>query len=142
MEVKFLTQKDYTIWDSFCLGSDDAWYWHTTDWLEINIHYKPELKAESHSFYIEKNDTIITICPLIVITRNGVKEFSYGGGYGFTPAYSNELTKNEREKIQKFVFQHIDSLAGSLGVVRMQMRFPVLNHSTFQKNYKPYFNYL
>lgn len=129
MEIKYLTKDGYEKWDDFCSKSDDAWYWHTTDCLEFNLYYTPEFMPESKSFYIKKDNKIIAICPLIIVIIDGVKEFSFGGGYGILPAFINGLTKKDREKIMKFTFKHIDNLAKEFNIKKASFRFSVLNKS-------------
>lgn len=141
MEIIKLTLDKYKEWDDFCLYSDDAWFWHTSQWLEYNLDYQPELKSQSKSFMAVDNNKIIAICPLILETHKKIKEFSYGGGYCPTPAFSNNLTKKTKEKVIKFVFKHIDGLAGENNIKRAMFKFSVLNKSYIEPS-EQRFNYL
>jgi len=141
MEIKELTPDKYKEWDSFCLESDEAWFWHTSAWLEMNLNFKLESKPIPESFFVLENNKIVAICPLILEMGEGIKEFSHSGGYGPTPAFANSLTKKFKEKILKFIFDHIDDLAKKNKVKRIKMKFPVLNRSFIEIGAQKY-NYL
>jgi hypothetical protein len=146
-EIVKLTSDKYVEWNKFCLESDDAWFWHTTDWLEYSLNYKPELKSRALSFMVCDDTGIIGLCPLILeeLPLEGdkiIKEFSNyaGGGYGATPALKNGLTENRKEALLKKIFDHIDKLALENDVKRVLFRF-----SSFTKgfnNSQPPYNYL
>ncbi|QQG46239.1 MAG: GNAT family N-acetyltransferase [Candidatus Niyogibacteria bacterium] len=141
MKIHALTPSDCGRWDDFCLESDDAWFWHTFGWLKYTLDYKPEYKPRSLSFFMEEGGRIIAISPLILEERGSVKEFSYGGGWGPIPALANDLTKNEREKITKAVFEEIDRKAKEEGVKLAKFRFSTLNKS-FIETGEQKFNHL
>lgn len=129
MEFIELTPDKYKEWDDFCSKSDDAWFWHTSSWLEYNLNYRPELKPESKSFMVKLDSKIVAACPLILINNHGVKEFSYPGVHGCVPAFSNDLNKKTREKAMKFIFNTIDDLAVKNEVYCAKLCFSVLSKS-------------
>jgi hypothetical protein len=143
MEIKPLIKDKYSEWDAFCLKSDDAWFWHTTPWIEYTLNYKPELKPVSKSFFVYHNNKITAICPLFIeekrFKNEKIKEISFGGDYGPAPALANDLTKKEREKCFKMIFGHIDTLAKQNNVKRALIRFCPLSKSYIGRNI---FNYL
>ena len=95
MNIIPLTQKNHSIWNQFCVCSDDAWFWHTTRWIEYTLNYSPQLYGDNKSFMVSDGDRILGIFPLIVenngVGNNIVREFSFGGSFGVTPALSNEF---------------------------------------------------
>src|SRR3989338_3599557 len=129
MEIVNLTKEKYKEWDAFCLESDDAWFWQTSKWLEYILNFIVNNKSESKSFFVIKNGKIVAICPLILEECDGIKEFSYNHYFGFTPAFANYLTRNERAVVIKETFSHIDYLAEQNSVKRIMMRSSVLNSS-------------
>jgi len=141
MEIKKLNPENYKEWDKFCLESDDAWFWNTSGWLEYTLNYKPEFKPESKSFIVINNQNIVAICPLILETYNNVKEFSYGGGFGPTPAFANNMAKKFKKKVTKLVFKEIERLANENNVKRTRLKFSILNKS-FIETKQQKFNYL
>lgn len=124
-----LSPDKYIEWDSFCKKSDDAWFWHTSDWLEYNLYYQPKMNPESKSFFIMDNNQIVAICPLVLVVVDGVKEFSFSGLHGPMPAFANNLPRKEKSNIMKFVFNHIDNLADQFGVKRVKFSISVLTKS-------------
>jgi len=147
MEIVTLTREKYKAWDAFCLASDDAWFWHTTPWLEYTLQFRQDADSKSCSFFVMNNAKVAAICPLVLEENDGVKEFSYIGSYGFPPALDNNLTIKERNKAVNAIFNHIDFLADKHGVKRVLMRFPVLNPSFIeaprtQSNYLMKFGFL
>lgn len=141
MEIVNLTKDKYKEWDDFCLESDDAWFWHTTKWLEYTLNFQLDSHSESKSFFILKDNKIAAICPLILEERSGVKEFSYNKSYGIIPAFANHLTRKERDKLMKLMFERLDYLAEENNVKRISMRFVILNPS-FIETQKQKYNYL
>jgi Acetyltransferase (GNAT) domain len=124
-EVIPLTTDRYADWDAFCLKSPDAWYWHTTQWLEYSLHYRPELQPRSESFLCLLNGEIAALCPLITETyANGepMTEFSFGGDAVPAPAFAEELSHKDRKAVVKLVFAHIDARAEAQRVGRASFR--------------------
>lgn len=136
-----MVKDKYGEWDNFCLESDDAWFWHTSKWLEHVLNFRFDSNSESRSFFVKKDNKIAAICPLILEGKDGFKEFSYNLDYGPVPAFVNDLTKKEQEKIMKLVFNHMNYLAKENEVKRVRMRFAVLN-SSFIETRKQRYNYL
>jgi len=143
MENIPLTRDLYEEWDKFCLESDEAWFWHTTDWLEYTLHLRPELKSQSKSFLIKENNIPVAICPLILNTVSEGEEeynaFSFDRSNGPVPALRNGLVPRQRERILKLVFGHIDDLAVEYGVKICLLKFSPLASASHQQNQ---YNYL
>lgn len=129
MEIVNLTKETYKEWDDFCLVSDDAWFWHTSHWLEYTLRIEEHNRSESKSFFVRKDGVIIAICPLLLEEQNGVKEFSLNHYYGFMPAFANHLTQKEHAAVMKVTFGQIDFLAKENQIKKAMMRGAVLNPS-------------
>jgi len=136
MQIVPLTKEKHQEWDEFCLESDDAWFKHTNPAIEYILNYKSGLKPESKSFIVIKDNKIIAICPLIIETNKDNKEFSFGMDHSMAPAFSNELTKKERDKAMKLVFKNIDKLAQEHNVKRARFRISVLSKAFTETNTK------
>ncbi|MEK7646869.1 MAG: hypothetical protein AAB378_00665 [Patescibacteria group bacterium] len=141
MEIVKLTQEKYKEWDAFCLESDDAWFWHTSKWLEYTLNFQVNNQSESRSFFLLKDGKMAAICPLILENNNGAMEFSYNHYYGPVPALANHLTRNERKAVLKEIFKYIDCLAKQNNVKRVMLRGAVLNPSLVEAREQP-FNFL
>jgi hypothetical protein len=143
MDIVELKKDNYEEWDEFCRKSDDAWFWHTTSWIEYTLNYKPELKTIPKSFFVYHNNKIIAVCPLFIeekrFKNEKINEIAFGGDYGPAPALANDSTKKERKKCFKMIFWHIDSLAKQNDIKRALIRFCPLSKSYIGRNN---FNYL
>lgn len=143
MEVIPLSEKLYEDWNKFCMESDDAWFWHTIDWLEYTIQLRPELKSKQKSFIIMNNNIIIAICPLIFNTiydnEKSYNIFSFDRSYGSLPALINGLSLKQRDKILKIIFDHIDKIASELDVKSCLLKFNPLTPGYFRS---PQYNFL
>src|SRR5262249_24554416 len=62
-EIVPLEPSGYADWDRFCRESDDAWFWHTSEWLQYTLDYRPELKPQSQSFALKSEGEIVAVCP-------------------------------------------------------------------------------
>lgn len=147
MEVIKLIKDKYKEWDKFCMASDDAWFWHTTGWLEYNLNYRIDLKPESKSFFIINNNEIFAICLLVLEDYGDRKELSFGAIPCPVPAFSNNLLDSTKKKVMKLVFNEIDKIVKDNKISRANFRFSVLNKSFIegsvpQNNYLAQFGFL
>jgi len=142
MEFTKLTPDKYKEWDDFCLESDDAWFWHTSFWLEYSLKYNPKSKSESKSFMLFADNELIAICPLLLhANEQGVKEFCYNSEHGPMPAFRNDLSKKTKNKAVKITYSRIDELIKENNAARAMFRFSVLSRS-FMEAPEQQFNYL
>ncbi|MBN1431694.1 MAG: GNAT family N-acetyltransferase [Methanomicrobiaceae archaeon] len=115
------------------MKSDDAWFWHTSEWLEYTLKLRPDLKTKQKSFLIMNNGDIAGICPLLLndveVDGTIVRYFSFDRYSGINPALKNEISKKERERILKNIFSIIDSLAEENDVALCLMRRATLSGS-------------
>lgn len=142
-EIVRLTPDKYKEWDYFCLESDDAWFWHTTDWIEFIVNREEELKTQNLSFLVYQAGRLKAVAPLAIETHQSaegeVKEFSFERWSIPSPAFANNLSRvvhdrTERDMLEDFVFKEIDRLAARHKVVRGRLdQTPLaplfLNHS-------------
>lgn len=126
MEIVPLMPLLYKDWDEFCGHSDEAWFWHTSDWIEYILHYRPELSPQSFSFMVQQDNEILAACPLVLETCQDkgeiIREFAYGGGPCPLPTIRNGVSERQRKKVLNIISDHIDSLAQQLDVYRISLR--------------------
>lgn len=126
MQVVNLTPELYTKWNDACSDMDEAWFWHTAEWLEYTCHYRLDLQPQPFSFMVISENRVMAICPLILETRTTsegiVREFSYGGSSGPAPALANGLSERVRKAVLGAVRDELDARAHSMGVVRVSFR--------------------
>jgi len=126
LSISFLDSNNREAWDDFCLQSSEAWFWHTTKWLDYTLEYRPELAPVSHSFFIAAGGKIAAICPLVLETSvepgGESRQFSYGGDAVPAPAFVGGLSANTKKAVRKALFRQIDELAIANRVQRVSFR--------------------
>jgi hypothetical protein len=126
MEIVPLTSLLYKDWNEFCNHSDEAWFWHTPDWLEYILRYRPESSPQSFSFMVQQDNEILAACPLVLEASQDkgeiIPEFAYGGDPCPLPALRNGIPERQRKKVLGVISEHIDSLARQSSVYRIRMR--------------------
>jgi len=125
-EVSPLGVANYKLWDDFCAASDEAWFWHTSDWHNYTLQYRPESEPLLLSFVCMAQGKPVAICPLIrekFDDAAGVgAQFSFGGDAVPAPALVNGLGEKRRSQALRFVFQQVDRLAAEHHVQRVSFR--------------------
>ena len=140
-----LTKDKYAEWNKFCLESDDAWFRHTTDFIDYRSNLRPASESQSMSFLVKDDHDVLCACPLILekkeFNHEMIKEFSFGGDYCPAPAFKNGLKEARKEEILKLVFSQIDEQAGEHDVKRGSFEINSLCHNFIESETLPY-NYL
>jgi len=126
ISITFLDSNNREAWDDFCLKSNEAWFWHTTKWLDYTLEYRPELTPVSHSFFVSAAGEIAAICPLVLETSREpggeVRQFSYGSDAVPAPAFADGLSANTKKAARKALFRQIDELAIANRIHRVSFR--------------------
>lgn len=142
MELIPLDAEQRKPWDDFCRKSPDAWFWHTTEWLDYNLAYRPELKARSLSFLCREGGRLVALVPLLLTEheRDGRKwkAFTLSGNALPGPALAEGLSQTERDGILDALFAVVDDLAGELGVSYSRFRVDPLRPALLAPKYAPY----
>lgn len=142
MELIPLTAKNRNSWDEFCQLSPDAWFWHTTDWLDYNLAYRVELQPQSLSFLCYEGSRILAVAPLLMTHHEQGsrkwKAFSLSGNELPSPALIGGISSAKRDNILDFIFSAIDGLAEKLGVSYSCFWIEALRPSVREPHYPPY----
>lgn len=136
MKFEFLTPELFQKWDDLCEKSDDAWFWHTSAWLQYSLAYRPDLSSTDKSFMIfDQDNQPLGICPLFLeraqFEGQEIYEFAFGGWPLPPPAFINGLSTKRKEELSKATYQHIDMLAAEHGVSRSLIRISPLTPNSF-----------
>jgi len=67
-EIVELTENKRELWNRFCLESSEAWFRHTTYFLEYAQNCRFDRKSKNLSFMVYQNSKIAAIVPLIMQT--------------------------------------------------------------------------
>lgn len=130
MDILPLTEDRRSAWDALCLESPDAWFWHTSGWLDYNVAYRPDLEPRNMSFLLKEGNRILAAVPLLLERHQehgrAWKKFSFGGGWLPAPILAEGLTEEQRDDLFERVFAVIDDLALELGAVHAAFWVPGL----------------
>jgi hypothetical protein len=122
----------YRAWDIICHQSKEAWFWHTTGWLEYTLAYNPSLKSKSLSFLVYEDSEPVAAVPLVaeqlshgqVVTH----EFSFGGGWLPSPVCIDGLSAKQEMEVHRVIFDHIFQLGKQQRVGRISLRSNPFSH--------------
>src|ERR1700757_2464854 len=114
MELVPLTPDRYRLWDDFCLKSPNAWFWHTTSWLDYNFAYHRGLRPEKMSFLCLERGKVAAVVPLMMTHHEEGprrwKAFSLSSLPLPAPAVDGDLPPAERDDVLDVVFSAIDDM--------------------------------
>ena len=130
MDVVALANKEE--WDRLAGQSGDAWFWHTTHWMDYVKEYSGERYIGNPSFYIVENRETLAICPLSVEAGSHdetVKQFSFMGLPVPFPAMRNGLSYEKRQMVLKLYTETLTSLAQEEDVEYVSVRVPSVTRS-------------
>lgn len=142
MEIIPLTPEHRSAWDNFCRTSPDAWFWHTTPWIDYNLAYRPELEQRSLSFLCKEGDKIIAAVPLLLGTEQRNEKlhriFSFSGNPVPAPALAEGLSESRRVKLFESLFELIEGLAVELGVAHSHFQIAPLSSAHLKPKRAPH----
>ncbi|MDD5397539.1 MAG: hypothetical protein PHU70_00530 [Dehalococcoidia bacterium] len=120
-------------WNDLCVMSNGGWFWQTREWIDYTVLYK---KGTDMSFMLKEGNQAMAACPLILEGN----EFSFGGGYTWTPVLHPSLNLKASTTTLAFIFKHIDEMARVHKVVRS--RFAIPPAAFCANNFLPTFGYI
>jgi hypothetical protein len=126
MNVRDLTSGWEDEWDRLCETNDDAWFYHTTDWLEYTMEYATDSDPESKSFVLTYGKEIIGGCLLIATEHDGRRELSMGGGFGSCPVVADDTKGVNRATVEDRLYEAVDDIAAECGASRVAFSIPPL----------------
>ncbi|MCX5749178.1 MAG: GNAT family N-acetyltransferase [Candidatus Saganbacteria bacterium] len=149
-EIIQLTEDNHPLWGELCQKSNDAWFWHTTEWMNYCISYGFEKhRSKNLSFIMIDDSGPIAICPLVLESHAGPdgkerQEFSISGSGGYLemPAVRSNLTKGHTDKIMDEILETIDQMAVRHQVSRVSFRSAPLAQQRYNINSFEKFGYL
>jgi len=126
VEIVALTSDRYPAWDDFCARSDDAWFWHTTAWLDYQLRCRPEASGESLAFMVTEGSSVAAVVPLMLVERNygplRVREIAAGSEICWAPALAGDLSPPGRARALEAVFARVDELARDRDAARASFK--------------------
>lgn len=111
------------IWDQFCQDQPEAWFWHTSFWVEYCLASRFGVESQNLSYLIMDDgmQTVWAIVPLIIDRSGEGVEFSFSGGPIPQPVIKANIGRKEKE-IEKYIFAEYAILARENNVQRITIR--------------------
>ena len=122
-------------WDAFAEESDDAWFWHTTHYMDYAAMCSGDSFVANVSFSIFDNNEVVAICPLIVLRGSSeFNHFSFGGSSALPiplpfPAIKNGSTQTVRDRVLACYVKNLGLIAVEHDVGHVSIRIPCLARS-------------
>lgn len=130
MRLVPLAPAGYAAWDAFCAASPDAWFWHTSHWLEYQLAWADTLGSRSRAFVVEEDGQVLAAVPLMVVEHRGapfpLTEVSLSSEPCWAPALAAGLPERRRHEVLRRVFGAIDETAAREGAVRATFKVSAL----------------
>ena len=98
---------------SLIYQSNSSWFHHTEQWRMYTLNMRDDGSSDL-SFGVVQNNKLVAFAPLVkeyIFNSKGKDEFSMAGLPSVYPMFSNTLSANNKEKIEKFIFKHIFNIA-------------------------------
>jgi len=118
-------------WDKIVYSSDDAWFFHLYDWLDLE---EKVWNVERKSFLVEHEGKFIGIVPLQMNKKNKFLKSDLMGDCG--AALINELDPAFRQKALKAIYQHIEDFARENGSPGIEVYLPSLAESQLKDRWQ------
>jgi DNA-binding sugar fermentation-stimulating protein len=141
MEIEQLSDGNKDEWNDFCLYSNDAWFRHTTYWMDYIMCCRFDSNSKNHSFLVRQNKEIVAVVPLIsqyCYEDRTINEFA---NYDTPTPYW--ALKNDNENINKvelvkFISSKIEDIALVDGVRRKRLFIDPLIDSNYFYEFENY----
>ncbi|MFW2501334.1 GNAT family N-acetyltransferase [Clostridium diolis] len=128
MEIKFINEMDYKIWNEFCINNSYATFFHTSYAMEYFKECSFNIKAQQKSFMIYENNNLIACMPVFLETIDNENNLSYGGGQLLSPLITETLNKAGKRKVMKIILQKLDEIAYENNVNKISFYIPYLSN--------------
>ncbi|MFC1510861.1 hypothetical protein ACFL5U_00535 [Candidatus Margulisiibacteriota bacterium] len=122
-KIEELKNENKVDWNNFCFLCNNAWYWHTVEFMEFIVASASSL-VQNKSFLVYDNGVVVAVVPLLVFEKERIegfpaKEIVYAGWATPYPAISSDLAGEETERLTRLVFDNIYARAIEEGVSRV-----------------------
>ena len=140
MDIEKLSNSNKDEWNNFCLNSNDAWFRHTTYWMDYILSCRFDSDSKNHSFLVRQNREIVAIVPLISQYNMINREIQEFRNYDTpTPCYAfkNE-TDIDKDKIIKIIHAEIGKISNEYRVGKRSFFIDPLIVNNWFNDFKSY----
>ena len=135
MEIRSTTNINQNELDALFDKSDSYWFHHTQKFINYTLNMR-DYGSKDLSFGVFQDNKLVAFSPLIkefIFNIKDKDEFSMAGMPSIFPMFSSDLSKNNREKIEKFIFKHIFKIAKDEDIDYMNFHVSPLNETVLDK---------
>lgn len=133
MEIRFITEKDYEIWDEFCMANSYSTFFHMSYAMEYFKECSFNINTQQKSFVVYENNKAIACMPIFLETIDSENNLSYGGGPLLGPLIDETVNKTTKRKIMKFILEKLDQIAYENNVKKISLYVPYLSNKFINK---------
>jgi hypothetical protein len=141
MEIERLTENNKDEWNTFCLQSNDAWFRHTTYWMDYIMCCRFDSNSKNHSFLVRQNKEIVAVVPLISQYCYASREINEFANYDTpTPywAFKNDNKNINKYELNKYIHAEIMRIASEYNVKRVSFFIDPLIESNYFDDFECY----
>lgn len=93
------------VWDEFCFSHSQAWFWHTTQWMDYCVSSSFEVDAVNISYLITDNENkdILAIVPILLESIDDKRYFSFSRGPCPAPLINENCMLAKKKQIELFI---------------------------------------
>jgi len=139
MEIIKLTSELNDTWNNFCASNPNAWFRHTTHFIDYIMNCRFDDKSKNLSFLVYQNKVLVAVVPLIIQSIYGkpeLLEFAFTDTNTPYPCLGTSLSTDNAKQILKFIFEHINQLATEYNIVYARYFIEPLSDKILQSQYK------
>jgi hypothetical protein len=123
--------------ENLFLVSDYAYFVHTKKWIDLILNLRDDNSSIDLSFGVYENSKLVAFIPLVKgFIHNNVKlnELSMHASPLPFPAFTNKLSKNNKDKIEKLIFEKIFKIAKDENISYMSFYVSPLGDAVLNKD--------
>ena len=138
LEIKSVFDIEIKDLELFISTEEDLWFQHLQTWRDYTIAMR-EYGSKDLSFVVLENKLIVAFSPLIreyIYETPSINEFNMAGFPSVYPIFSSRLSKSNKDKIEKIVFEEIFKISKNENIAYMNFYVSPLSTQILNGNMK------
>ena len=127
-EIKRFDECSLYHWDKFCLKSDDAWLWHTSHGILSKSCWFNHFNQSFCIIDKSNKNQIVAICPLFLIRRRKIIDYSVFDSLG-GPAMSSSISEKKIKKITILINEYLLNILKKYKINKCEFLLSSLSNS-------------
>jgi hypothetical protein len=141
MEIELFSANNRDEWNNFCLQSNDAWFRHTTYWMDYIMCCRFDSNSKNHSFLMRQNKEIIAVIPLISQYCYADRTLDEFANYDTPTPYwalKNDCVNINKNELVKSIQNEIENIARVNNIKRRHFFIDPLINNNYLEEFKNY----